>query len=49
MDIVTNLADPLRSPFALFESRWVPGQVDIHLSAETLKVKSLTRRIGGTH
>jgi hypothetical protein len=34
---------------ALFELRWVPGQVDVDLGAEALMVKALTRCIGCTH
>ena len=49
MDIVSNLADPLYSSFALFEPRWVPWQVDVHLGTESLKVEALACRIGRAH
>ena len=45
MDIVSDLADPLHSSFALFEPRWVPWQVDVDLGTEPLKVEAFACRI----
>ena len=49
MDIVTGLANPLYSPFSLFQPRRVPGQVDIDLSAQSLKVEAFTCCIRRAH
>jgi hypothetical protein len=34
VDIVSNLTNPLHTPFALFEPRWVPGQIDVDLGTQ---------------
>jgi hypothetical protein len=45
VDVVTHLSDALHAPLALFETRRVPGQVDVHLGAEPLQVQALACRV----
>ena len=45
MNVVADLPDPLDPALALFEPRWIPRQVDVHLSAQPLQIQTLARRI----
>ena len=45
MNVVADLPNPLNPALALFEPRWIPWQVDIHLRAQPLQVESFASRI----